>query len=149
MGSNILVCLLQLCLLPFCPLLFCHFVYFNLHCLLLVSICSLNSGWWMEKWGGGRNPLVLMYALTSGGREESFGADVCAYQWVVWISPWYCCPCPHSTPWPTPTSLLLTQPLSVSSAPLALSLPTHAGREELHKSRNHFNVSSQNRSTIW
>ena len=100
------------------------------------------------KVGGGRNPLVLMYVLTSGGREESFGADVCAYQWVVWTSPWYCCPCSHSTPWPTPTSLLLTQPLSVSSAPLALSLPTHAGREELHKSRNHFNVPSQNRSTI-
>ena len=38
--------------------------------------------------GGGRNPLVLMYVLTSGGREESFGADVCVYQWgeggILW-----------------------------------------------------------------
>ena len=94
------------------------------------SICSrgLNFGQWNGK-GGDR--LVLLFRYVS-------------YLWVVCTLPWYCCPFPRSTLWPTPTSLPLTLPLSVAYAPSALSVPTHA-RKKLHKSRDHFHISSQKR----
>ena len=94
------------------------------------SICSrcLNFGQWNGKGG---NHLVLLYQYVS-------------YRWVVCTLPWYCCPLPRSIPWPTPTSLSLTLPLSVAYVPSALSVPTHA-RKELHQSRDHFHVQSQRR----
>lgn len=79
-----------------------------------------------------------------GGEPFSVGVQYVSYRWVVCTLPWYCCPLPRSTLWPTPTSLPVTPPLSVAYVPSALSVPTHV-RKELHQSRDHFHIPSQKR----